>query len=264
MFYKVKQETYKTKVPRVYAYYFNHSTNLGDQVCCPVDYFEPLRCAQKIDWDSEPEQMADGPVIVGGGGLLNPAMTEKLGRLAFHAKTPVVVWGVGTNVHRETRSVYPDFLSKVQLVGLRDFGNPFEYVPCPSCLHPALDRPGSVQHEFVIYEHAHHTIGIAPSAPRMANHQPKENLEAVIEFLSSGDLVITYHGCFWALLLQRRAMIYRPFSNRFFFFKPKVVFCDGENWRAKAKEASPAPGYLEECRLLNRQFAEKVFRLLGL
>jgi hypothetical protein len=132
-------------------------------------------------------------------------------------------------------------------------------------MHPALDRAFPVRHEFVIYEHAHHPIGIAPSAPRMANNEPSERMEGVVEFLASGELVITntYHGAFWSLLLGRRILIYRPYSNRFHFFKPRVVFCDGENWRAKAKEAAGAPGYLDECRRLNREFAEQVFRLLG-
>ena len=253
-------------MPQLYAYHFNDPTNIGDQVSSPVDYFWPLQAAQKMDWNCDLDELARAPVIVGGGGLLNPILSEKLVRLVLLKKEPIVFWGVGTNMHNQKESFYPKFLNTVDMVGLRDFGNPFEYVPCPSCLHAALDRQFPIQHDFVIYEHAHHTIGIEPSAPRMANNQPKENMDAVIQFLSSGELVITntFHGCYWALLLNRRALIYRPYSNRFFFFKPETVFCDAENWRAKARDAIPAPGYLEECRLLNHRFAEKVFRLLKL
>ena len=253
-------------MPNLHAFFFNDLTNIGDLVCCPVDYFEPLRAAKKIDWASPPELVASVPVIVGGGGLFNPVLAEKLAQVVLHKKAPVIVWGVGTNMHRDPKPFYPDFLQTVEMAGVRDFGSPFEYVPCPSCLHPALDHPHPVRHEFVIYEHAHHTIGIEPSAPRMANNQPKESMDAVVRFLSSGDLVITntYHGCYWALLLNRRVLIYRPFSNRFCFFKPNVEFCDADNWRAKSKEAIPAPGYLEECRLLNRSFAGRVCELLGL
>ncbi|MBI2946001.1 MAG: hypothetical protein HYY23_00005, partial [Verrucomicrobia bacterium] len=118
-------------MPQIYACHFNDPTNLGDQVCSPVDYFEPLRSAQKMDWDSAPDKFAGSPLIVGGGGLLNAVLSEKLAALLHHRKAPVVIWGVGTNMHRETRPFYPDFLNRAALVGLRDFGNPFEYVPCP-------------------------------------------------------------------------------------------------------------------------------------
>ena len=251
-------------MPRIYAYHFNDPTNLGDLVCCPVDYFESLRCAEKIDWQCDPEKFADAPVIIGGGGLLNPAMSERLERVVLRRTAPSVLWGVGTNVHRETKASYPNYLGHAGLVGLRDFGNPFEYVPCPSCLHPAFGGKFPVHHDFVIYEHSHHTIGIEPSAPRMANNEPKERMEAVLRFLASGDLVITntYHGCFWAMLLSRRVLVYRPFSSRFFYFKPKVVFCDGDNWRAKAKETIRTIGYLEECRAINTRFAARVLEFL--
>lgn len=253
-------------MPRLYAYHFNDPTNLGDQVSSPVDYFEPLAIGERIGWDSDPGDFVNVPVIAGGGGLLNPILSKQLEKAVLRKNAPFIIWGIGTNTHNATTASYPDYLSHADLVGLRDFGNPFDYVPCPSCMHPAFDRQFSIQHDFVIYEHSHHTIGIAPSAPRMGNDQPKENMEEVIRFLSSGETVITntYHGCYWAMLLNRRVLVYRPFSSRFFYFNPEVTFCDSEDWRDKIKYTTPTPEYLQECRMLNLRFAQKVFDLLAL
>jgi hypothetical protein len=78
---------------QIYACHFNDPTNLGDQVCCPVDYFEPLRTACKLDWHSAPDEFTAAPLIVGGGGLLNPVLGENLAALLLRRKAPVVVWG---------------------------------------------------------------------------------------------------------------------------------------------------------------------------
>jgi hypothetical protein len=99
----------------------------------------------------------------------------------------------------------------------------------------------------------------------MTNRQRADFLTKVLMFLSSGKTVLTnsYHGAYWALLMHRPVVIFHPFSNRFYGFKPKVSFADESNWQRQLAHAeTPPKDYLDECRYLNVQFGRKVTRLL--
>lgn len=245
--------------------------NIGDIMCGALDYFPTDFGTARKDLRSQIEELMGQHLIFGGGGLFHTgsevkmAWLERLSRVC-NPKMRLVVWGAGLNHHDTTAQNYPDFLKRFDLVGMRDWQNPYEYVPCPSCMHwgfkTAMMTP--VSNPVVVFQHHATPIDIDPTLPRITNGKQKSEFLAVLQFLASGDCVVTnsFHGAYWGLLLGRKVVIYKPFSNRFIGFKPKVEYCDEKNWKERVAVAENHPWYLDECVDINRKFALKVASLL--
>lgn len=188
---------------------------------------------------------------------------------AVRSGSPTVIWGIGLNYHGCLGKLYPKFLDECSLVGLREPGNPWRYVPCPSCLAPEFDHAirCDAHLPIVVYEHANESIPerVAKGAPRRTN-QDGASLLNVLLFLASGKQVITntFHGAYWSILLGKSPILYRPFSNRFLALGDLRV-TDELNWEdvTKQPERKLFVG-LEEARNLNRVFSEEVRAYLGL
>lgn len=249
--------------------------NLGDQVCNPCDYFEELKSVPRLNawdlnWIYQPESM-----ILGGGGMVHGLLAQLIEQVPRYHARKLIAWGLGHNQHNEKLALYRNVLQGFDLIGVRDFkavqlhGHTFDYVPCASCLEPVIDAmKGSVKphHAYVVYSHWEAPVNLRRCGnplPWMANDAPY--LNNALYHLASGDTVITnsYHGAYWALLLGRKVLIYKPFSSRFYDFKYQPPFVDEHNWKDIEPISAPA-GYLEECRALNRAFYEKVKTTLGI
>jgi len=203
-------------------------------------------------------------VLVGGGGLIaNPAFQPNMESLAAYRPRILVAWGIGHNAHGEREIRYPDYLDKFNLVGVRDYGSKYDWVPCASCLHPGFDRKYEITEEFVVYENTLCSPIRIVGFKRLNNTE--QNLEKVLSFLGSANTVLTssYHGAYWATLLGRNVIIVNPFSSKFFGFKHTHPIADESNWRAKQNEVRSYPEALKECRRANLEFSEKVLSLIG-
>lgn len=231
--------------------------NLGDKMCCPLDYFEEWKDVPRRHIDDVPN--IEGDVVFGGGGILFPDFMPILEQCTERRSGKYIVWGAGMNLRGFSTVLYPPFLSKFDLVGLRDYGNPWNYVPCASCLHPAFDHKIIPTRDIVIYEHWEHPIALN-GFPRMENNQPKDFFSSVISFLGSAETVITntFHGLYWSLLLGRKVVVWRPFSNRFYSLHAHVQMCDETNWKDAVKATFITDGFFDECRTLNMEFYKKV------
>lgn len=242
--------------------------NLGDMVCCPVDYF---------DWSFVEHRVQDihGPFpsgsnyIFGGGGLLHGAWVDALDQFSDQRSpgTKAVVWSAGVNTHYAKSLIWPKFLDRFDLVGLRDWGNPWRYVPCVSCMHSAFNWARGLKPtcDAVIYEHKDRRVDIDAGFSRMNNARAKESMGDTLQFLASGRVVITnsFHGAYWALLLSRVPLMFSPFSNRFFSFQNQNAYCEWYNWHPALKSCmSNTPSYLpwfyDECVDENRKFFKTV------
>lgn len=250
------------------------SENIGDRVSCPLDYFPEFGHFERLDigqdWPS------DANIIFGGGGLLSGNMDEhgwstgvlleRFSTIAKRKDRKLIAWGIGSNVEGGTSVEYSNWLNRFDLIGLRDFGNPWHYVPCPSCLHPAFDSSVVTKGiGVVIYEHADHPILDIPIDRRLNNTKLKSEMFSVIEFIANAEVVITsaYHGAYWASLLGKKVAIYRPEYSRFYGFKHPIPFCDASNWETVVEAASTAVGLLEECRAANVSFKDWVMKELN-
>lgn len=252
----------------VFWCHYNDPSNIGDHVCCPID-FAGLP-GVRVDLRQSVADLNGAAFVFGGGGILHGGTVEQIRAIASHGRRRnprlgLVAWGVGANELGERTFQYPEFLKDFDLVGVRDYGSPWTYVPCPSCLHPVFDHPPqSPQHEFVVYDHYDVPIVGLPSAPRMSNRGDRNELSATVAFLASGEYVITnsFHGAYWGLLLGRKIMVFRPFANRFFGFSRMIEFCDETDWREKMRRCVRYEDYLDECRSINWNFRTKVGAVL--
>ena len=238
--------------------------NVGDAHSSPLRYFDfgrpvlyrDILTVAASSVFSDPRQ----PVIVGGGGLFFPRWTEKIRRLTERCIGPLIVWGAGVNEHHKVTSALPEYLRRFNLVGIRDFGLGYEWVPCASCMHHGFDKPRTIKHEIVVYSHHCHLLPLR-EFPSLANNSM--DLVTVLDFLGSADVILTntYHGAYWGILLGRKVIAF-PFSSRFHYLKYKIPLCSWQTWRDFVRHARTFPGALAECRAANIRFGGRVRSLL--
>lgn len=242
--------------------------NLGDHFSTPAEYFPWLKRSEKLDPHEGDFSRFLRPhstpkvTIVGGGGQVANLVDEFDRNLELIARSTsvAIAWGIGHNRHDENVVRYPPYLREFDLVGLRDWTSPYQWVPCASCLHPALDTLDDPTHDVVFYEHWQIPLG-AGGGPRMKNSE--KSIGDALSFLASGEFVVTntYHGCYWATLLGRRVVLVEPFSTKFFNLRHPPAFADRQSWQQTLNSARIYPHALDECRDANYRFAERA-RLL--
>lgn len=234
-------------------------TNAGDWFSPPFRYFPDLGdITVEINSTEQPKERC--AVIMGGGGLISPkAGFQRLRR--FHKKHLCIGWGLGENWHDEKGlgycppipQTFPDYLKDFDLLGIRDRTDNHRHVPCASCMHPAFEESYRVKRRIGIY--VHKRIPLATEGHPLCSNDGADIAEK-IRFLGESEIVVTnsYHGLYWALLLNRR-VIAVPFGSKFFGFGLPIEF--RAPWDLRLDQtgglASP-PGYLEYCRTANREF----------
>ena len=261
--------------------------NVGDLKSSPALYFDALGSAVAVDilgyragildafaWTNV---LRNARIIVGGGGLLNrqtfASSLHLLGNMAARGKK-VVLWGVGDNsrdyVGLGTRVKYDLDLDMFPLVGVRDHGQSWRWVPCASCLAPELSESISVQREIGVVLHHSDIARNASDIGRIVGHFPvmhndHESFEELIRFIGESEYILTssYHAMYWGILLGRKVVVF-PNSSKMFRFKYKVPAGSVSDYRSLMKRATRHTEALEDCRSRNIQFAEDAFDYLGL
>ncbi len=180
-------------------------------------------------------------------------------------------WGPGFNEH--AANVHqPDYGApysmaynplfghpNVVMAGFRDYGNPYEYVPCASCLDPMFDGPFAPEHDVVILEHEILQLDF-PGNERLPKKKQSVDLYSPAEiaaFLGGARTVVTntYHGAYWALLLNRAVVIYKPWSSKFHTLKHTPSLANEANIHEAIANAQPrTPDYLADSRAINEDF----------
>ncbi len=243
--------------------HFSKVGNVGDLYSCPADYFgQKFLDYSKVNFIDLKSDNDD--LIIGGGGMLHHGFIHTLKKL-INKKRKIILWGAGINEHDLQTQFFPSFLNQFDLVGIRDWKNPWEYVPCASCMNNVFDTEFASETEFVVYEHYDKNIPIN-NFPKRSNRLGKnETLIDIIKFLSVGNTIITnsYHGAYWGLLINKKVLIFEPFSNRFYGLEPEVIYCTRYDWQEKSKKTIQIyENYLEKCKKLNVDFSEEVVHLL--
>ncbi len=266
----------------VYNLHHLGNRNIGDRQCVPLHDFRHLatnrmRVVDMSLTDPLVASLHDELVVLGGGGLLNPWCWHEVILPLLERNNKVIGWGIGHHhdnvpAHHYSKVPASDWQSsiahyqqsypveKLWMCGLRDHGQPVEYVPCSSCMSPLFDRTYPVTHEVVIYEHGALEPIAVTGVPTISN-VGETSFAEVLAFLASGRYILTnsYHGAYWGILLGRRVLLYEPWCSKFRMLKFPLPACDRWNWNERLGQSSAYPGALAECRELNRRFAEKVF-----
>jgi hypothetical protein len=237
-------------------YNFSSTKNTGDRYCSPHLYIPWLANVPVL----MPNKWKPGtPAIFGGGGMLHPGWDHILHAAARDKTAKIVFWGIGLNYHNATEQTYPKaFKDSTALIGMREHGNPWQWVPCVSCLAPEFDVAAdeAPRHRLVVFQHKDRKFS-DHSVPTMTNDNSHE-LHDVLRLIASGRTLVTnsFHGAYWGILLQREVVLCEPFSNRFKALGPLKV-CTRKDWR---KAASGTPQQyrvnLHLARTLNRNFSE--------
>lgn len=196
--------------------------------------------------------------------LVNEYLNELDGKVGKR-----VLWGAGHNQDsvKKIKGVhYPGWMNFFDLVGVRDYNQPYKWTPCASCMHPAFDKSYRIKNRVIWFEHKKQLIkstnfGDDP-IPRFINSG--SNMEQTIELLGSADTIITnsYHGAYWGTLLGRKVIIAEPWSTKFFTLKhqPYILY-KGEDWKAIQDDVPTFPHALEECRQVTKNFWHEVKQL---
>ena len=239
--------------------------NTGNTFCTPYIYYDfPFDCTHRciVQDDFKEEEY---PLVLGGGGMFQQWFLDNVFP-KFKNKIKIV-WGAGTNYHYTNDYIMPEFLNEWDIVGIRDKKSDFfdknnikyEWVPCVSCKNSLFDQVYEIKNDIVIYEHLHQPINIdfLSNVPKLNNIG--NDLEEKIKFLGSGDIVITnsYHGAYWSMLLNKRVIIYNPFSNRYLYFPWDVDIAYENNIKSIIKSCKSF-NILEECRIVNDNFYDRV------
>jgi hypothetical protein len=176
------------------------------------------------------------------------------------------VWGAGFNSpikEDELTPEYPYGLLNFKLVGLRDhFSNmKHQWVPCASCMHPALRKKYPIRNHAIWFEHKKQLIkdfGDEP-VPRFVNSG--DNIEQTIELLGSAEVILTnsYHGAYWGTLLGKKVIAVGPWSNKFLFMKhPPRFLSKKENWKDAIDSTTEYPDALDECISANEKYWKQI------
>ncbi len=253
-------------------------------------------------------------LVVGGGGLVFKRFLgsfEAMEKLQSVFSGKWIAWGIGQQVYpsfspsqdnllenlysARDRFDYSIYLKNFDLIGIRDIGFNYDWLPCVSCMDSTFDRKREIKHDFVVFSHRKFQIKIG-RFPTMSHDT--QSLEEVIDFLGSGETIITssYHGAYWGTLLGRRVIAF-PFSTKFLTFKhmpsiypvsewkySKIKFrpftktflnkikfefnygdkytCSTNNWRNLLVNSSSYPNILPEYREANQQFYDKTMAML--
>jgi len=249
--------------------------NLGDASCCPKRHFKEFDRCPEIDFRLLAVGMASPPwtLIVGGGGLLHPYIDTWIYERAKAQR--VILWGVGLNYH-DGHPVPPwrAMVKPCALVALRDAeeapaGGNVSFCPCPSCLAPEFDAARDITptRDVVCFEHYQNRL-VFPYSTRSNFRDKGWQFKDAINFLASGRRVITnsFHGAYWAALLGRPVLVYKPFSTR---FRSGLLFRDFANTKEEARDwltrdvVAPPWNYLPECRAVNRKMFDRVQNILA-
>ncbi|KAJ1536580.1 hypothetical protein HK096_009478 [Nowakowskiella sp. JEL0078] len=247
------------------------------------------------------------PVIVGGGGLIGCIQTwdENQAKLISMSKY-AIGWGVGFNISPGSKTYNGSnisFVDKFRLLGVRDLNTPYRFVPCVSAMHPKFTslrsinptrRIGFFVHQFFPIEIYNVTTIEVKSInstqvikkkysrkvkylfgdwkkDKDVNAMCNDNMDMndVLEFIASCEILITssYHGLYWATLMNRKAILTTGFSTKFDKFPwPPIKYPSNpkksDNIEEYILQAQSYPESLEQAQKANLEFWEEVKVLL--
>jgi hypothetical protein len=245
----------------MYDTIFQHrrtKANVGDLACSPGHYFDFGR-SDFLDLSEDAPTCRRA--IMGGGQIFDECVAAAIYRTARARHK--VVWGVGISPKNVNHFSFDILEGSCALIASRNWDVPrCDYVPCATAMSPLFDAPPAPTRDAVLFSHASQSAGLARLAgmPEMTNGG--SDMAEAIAFIASGETVVTnsFHGTFWALCLGRKVLCV-PFSPKFRQFRENPVFAGPQDWPGQLKKAEAREGVLDDARVRNRAFYDKVMSL---
>lgn len=242
-------------------------TNTGDMVSSCDNYYNfPGYNIIKHDIYSPDFSRikSEDPVILSGGGLLNclEIWNININKL-LEISNCVIGWGIGLNKHINTELNTVINYDKFKLLGIRDYNVKLsentEYVPCSSCKLPFLKENYTIKRKIGACEHHEKKINLP--FDKINNEL---EISEIIKFIGETDIVLsnTYHCIYFSLLMNKKAILYKSFSEKFDNIKYKFeTFKDTFEFNEeelKYDNGNP----LQESIEINDNFYEKVLKII--
>jgi hypothetical protein len=248
-----------------------NNENVGDRYNNPLLYFDfginslmlDIRKIKLHDHEHDFYDIQKSHIFVGGGGLLWQFHSQ-MENLYNIRKGCLIGWGFGVNSHNtEEYDKVPGYLHFYDLVGIRDYGLcGINYLPCVSCMNKVFDKNIKITDKVVVYSHVDNYID-SKEYKNICNYNSLEN---VINHIGSCEVLVTnnWHGVYWGNLLNKRVLIYKPFSSRFNHFKLKNVTINSldEITDDNINKCEVYDNYLSECREYNEKYYKIVKELV--
>jgi hypothetical protein len=199
----------------------------------------------------------------------NQKYQELISETLRHIKrinSPRFIWGIGHNGDFDSRfeSIrWPKSFSHYTLVGIRDYHNEsrFPWVPCASCMHPALNKTYAIKNDVIWFEHKKQITKDFGSDPIPRFINSGSNIEQTIELLGSANVILTnsYHGAYWGTLLKKKVIVVGGWSSKFKWFKHQPLVIDKkEYWKDCVDSAKIYENALEECQQRTRDYWQRI------
>jgi hypothetical protein len=257
--------------------------NIGDRLANPIQYFRHLFLdaeACEIHMSGTPEatslakilkKRASGLVIGGGGLLGQPYFNADLKFWCDAFEGPKIFWGGGHNSHdphglkfAQASKVRYSGIQRFDIVGLRDSGSPYAWVPCVSCMHPAqkMSRGSGRRYAFLLHRdtraNPNFLAELSPPDDAMVVYND-EPFSVVLGAIRQSGAVVTnsYHGAYWSTLTGRKVVVVGG-GTKVTMMKHSPAYAAPSGWKAALESAHIYPDALEECRQVNLAFAERV------
>lgn len=205
---------------------------------------------------------------------LHKTFTEKFSNLISETINNIntdiskkIIWGAGHNsdpVKKASRIEYPEYLNSFDLVGVRDYGQNYSWVPCASCMHPALRKTYEIKNDVIWFEHKKQLTKDFGDIPMPRFMNTGDNIEQTIEILGSANTIVTnsFHGVYWGTLLGRKVILTDVWSSKFQTLKHKpYVLLKNEKISEAIEKTTNYPYALDECVSVTEEFWKSVQRL---
>ena len=233
--------------------------NVGDFACTPGNYFD---LGRHEFFGFTQEVPSCNLAVLGGGQVFRDVVNSTIYNLGRAKKR--VVWGVGISPKDRASVGYDLVEGNCDLVSTRNWGiEGCEYVPCASAMSPLFDNAPEPTHDVVLFNHAKKSDKLVrvSGMPEQNNHSG--TMADAVKFIASGATVVTnsFHGTYWAMCLGRKVLCV-PFNRKFEFFRENPVMASPDDWPDQIKNAERREGVLQDARVLNQQFYEKVQNLI--
>ena len=240
--------------------------NQGDMHCCPYfyfkEFFEKFPCRIHDIWNIDYSTIKrDDVVILGGGGMLEclDEFQKSINKLTYIC-SHVICWGCGHNTHTGRMIQLPIDYSRFELLSVRDYNTSTNERYCPdvSCLMPDLEKTVPITRKIGIITHQDFPIDLPYD---QISH--KDDMNKILSFIAETDTIVTntYHCAYWSMCMNKKVILYQPFSTKFEHFRYPLVVYSGDLAKDIAY-AKAYPTFLSECRRLNLEFFEDVKKLI--
>ena len=252
--------------------HYSNTDNVGDKYSAPYHYFD-FGKYNVIDIKRIHSIIPYKAAIWGGGAIAGNILHHKLlNRLNCNTH---IGWGFGRTVRKKSVESYKKaflYPATFYFMGIRDYVAPLpekaQFLPCVSCMHKAFDVDYPLKRKYSGFFNASKPV------PRLARQDMRRSavklndigIEEAIEHLGSCQTVITnsYHGAYWGLLLGKGVIVLHPYSSKFYQLKWKVHYSFAQELKQVRQIHGAANlDVLRECRKLNRQFYDKVLKVLN-